>query len=134
MVNKNFPLLKNKFLLYRDTPYQDIIKIVVDENNEILIENLNFFYQRYRISAPTRGIKEPIIKLIDKDFNFRSSNADVFEEIITSYSKNGKECYLAMVSENSFINCIISHNSYGVLSNKVYRKIDESLKEFFGEK
>ena len=133
MVKMNFPNLYSSFLRVKDSPYQSIIWISHNENNEKhgFASDPSLFY--YYVSSSSDSIPLPKI-IATSNINFNVLHEKAFEDIQNSYLKNGKKAHRIICSNTGFSFTLTSRRtgSNDPLSDYVYASIQESIEEVFG--
>lgn len=122
MVEKNFPELSGYFSRYIDTPYQTVVRLLI-EPDWTLCPRIQF----YDIASTTGMPIEPDIKFEMQKLDIQV----IFDLIQRSYQSLGKTAHHMGITNALFTLVTRTYRSSGPLSDYVYESIRKSLKEIF---
>ena len=128
MVNRNFPAMKNYFSLSRDFPYKYRIHIKF-YNSEEKFSEPNIKYYRIAIGQAEKNTPEVIVQQQESDV----SDVEIFNEIRSSFQKNGKVSERETLTKTGFTMTLYSFGTAGntPLIDCVYDDLQEEFKNLF---
>lgn len=132
MVDQNFPMLKNSFSRYMDSPYQTIVRLDLKKEHTPHDYMSHPSLQYYDVASPTDQILEPQIHLVPEKQDLDCSA--IHDEIDNSYRKRGRTANRFSSTKTSFCMTVNAHDSNmpGPLSEYVYKCLQVSLEAIFG--
>ena len=132
MVDQNFPMLKNSFSRYMDSPYQTIVRLDLKKEHTPHDYMSHPSLQYYDIASPIDKIVEPQIQLELEEHDLDYSV--IHSEIENSYRKRGRAAHRFSSTQTSFSMTVNAHDSNmpGPLSEHVYKCLRVSLEAVFG--
>ena len=133
MVDQNFPMLKNSFSRYMDSPYQTIVRLDLKKEHTPHDYMSHPSLQYYDVASPTDQILEPQIHLVPEEQDLDCSA--IHDEIDNSYRKRGRTAHRFSSTQTSFSMTVNAHDSNmpGPLSEYVYKCLRVSLEAVFGK-
>lgn len=133
MVDQNFPMLKNSFSRYMDSPYQTIVRLDLKKEHTPHDYMSHPSLQYYDIASPIDKIVEPQIQLEPEEHDLDYSA--IHDEIENSYRKRGRTAHRFSSTQTSFSMTVNAHDSNmpGPLSEYVYNCLRVSLEAVFGK-
>ena len=134
MVETNFPNLASHFPLYVDSPYKNVVYLLLDRNQanaSIFGPSLTY----YHIASTDKDTCFPEIRIVDNREELYEIHKGIFNEIAKSYEKIGKEVHCLDFSQTGFLSIIRTNNHKAnlPLSDYVYKSILSSLEHILGK-
>lgn len=134
MVETNFPNLTSNFPLYKDSPYKNVVYLLLEQNQantSVFGPSLTYYHVASKNNDPCL----PEIRIVDNREVLFDIHKIIFNEIAQSYERIGKAAHCLEFSQTGFLSIIRTHNHKEnlPLSDYVYKSIKESLEDVLGD-